>query len=231
MQNHLLCFGLGYTASYLVNKLLKQGWHVSGSYHKEPSRPYLSASNNVTLFKFGAPLPTTAVTHILHSIPPQEQGDPVFQHYLKSLESLESLKWFGYLSTTGVYGNHDGAWVDEDTPTNPPNTRSKRRVEAEQAWLKTELPVHIFRLSGIYGPQNSVFESIQTETAKRIDKKGQVFSRIHVSDIINILLVSISSPNPKRIYNAADDLPAPQADIVSFACSLLSQTPSASHSI
>jgi nucleoside-diphosphate-sugar epimerase len=165
-------------------------------------------------------------THILISIPPDEsQGDLVLAYHKELLEKLPLLQWVGYLSTTGVYGNHDGQWVNEETPVNPPNDRSKRRVEAETQWLEADIPACIFRLSGIYGKGRSALEALKEGTAKRIDKEGQVFSRIHVEDIATILEASMEKPLAGQIYNCADDVPAPQADVVLYAAELLGVAP------
>jgi nucleoside-diphosphate-sugar epimerase len=127
----------------------------------------------------------------------------------------------GYLSTTAVYGDHQGAWVDEATPINPQSLRARQRVQAEAAWLATGLPVHIFRLAGIYGPGRGPFEKVRDGSARRIIKPGQVFSRIHVADIAETLLASIRRPNPGAIYNVCDDDPAPAEDVLSHAAHLL----------
>jgi len=152
-------------------------------------------------------------THILSSIPPQEKGDVVIPHL------ADNQKWLGYFSTTGVYGDWDGDWVDEESEPRPNNDRLKRRLEAEAQWR--ERGGHVFRLAGIYGKGRSAIEDVLAGTARRIDKPGQVFSRIHVEDIAQIVLASMNRPNPKAIYNACDDEPAPAHEVVQFACKLL----------
>ena len=127
----------------------------------------------------------------------------------------------GYLSTTAVYGDHQGGWVDESTPVNPQSVRAVQRVLAERQWLATGLPVHIFRLAGIYGPGRGPFEKVRDGSARRIIKPGQVFSRIHVADIAATLLASIQRPDPGAIYNVCDDDPAPPEDVLSHAAALL----------
>ncbi|MEM6375054.1 MAG: SDR family oxidoreductase, partial [Pseudomonadota bacterium] len=132
------------------------------------------------------------------------------------------LEWAGYLSTTGVYGDHKGAWVDESTPLNPATFRGQLRVDAEAAWAAIpDLPLHIFRLAGIYGPGRGPFAKVRSGTARRIIKPGQVFSRIHVEDIAQVLAASIARPNPGAIYNVCDDNPAPPEDVIGFAAELL----------
>ncbi|PIR38133.1 MAG: NAD(P)-dependent oxidoreductase [Alphaproteobacteria bacterium CG11_big_fil_rev_8_21_14_0_20_39_49] len=229
-ENHLFCFGLGYSATQLAKDLLANGWRVSGTCRNTEKFPKLKTLG-ITPHIFDHDLPLdnlwdfNSVTHILTSIPPNEEGDIVLNYHLDDLKKLPDLKWAGYLSTTGVYGDHKGEWVDEETPTNPPNDRSRYRVEAENAWLESGLPVHIFRLAGIYGKGRSSIESLKNGTARRIDKHGQVFSRIHVEDIAQILTASIEKPNAGSIYNCADDLPCPQAEVVEYAAKLIGIKP------
>lgn len=228
-RNHLFCFGLGYTASFLIASLQGKGWKISGTCRSaEKQREW--QNQGVCAYDWeGASSEITAAladtTHILHSIPPSHEGDSVINRFGEVIRTAKTLKWVGYLSTTGVYGDHRGGWVDETTPVNPPNMRSTYRVAAEQAWLALAVPVHIFRLSGIYGPGRSALDAIKAGTARRIDKPGQVFSRIHVEDIVQVLLASIAHPNPGSIYNLADDEPAPQSDVVAYAASLLGLEP------
>jgi nucleoside-diphosphate-sugar epimerase len=129
--------------------------------------------------------------------------------------------WVGYLSTTGVYGDHKGGWVDETTPLTPNSDRGRQRVIAEAQWLATGLPVHIFRLAGIYGPGRGPFEKVRDGTARRIIKPGQVFGRIHVDDIAQVLEASINRPNPGTAYNVCDDNPCPPEEVLSHAAHLL----------
>jgi nucleoside-diphosphate-sugar epimerase len=168
-------------------------------------------------------------THLLHSIPPGTRGDPVLAHYRDELARLGTLEWIGYLSTVGVYGDQQGRWVDESTPTKPNSARTEVRVEAEQAWLafgqESGIPVQIFRLAGIYGPGRSVFDKLKAGTARRVRKDGQVFSRIHVEDIANVLEASIARPKAGAIYNVADDEPAAPSDVVAYAAQLVGVPP------
>jgi nucleoside-diphosphate-sugar epimerase len=142
---------------------------------------------------------------------------------------MPSLAWVGYLSTTGVYGDRDGGWVDETSELRPSGARGRRRVAAETAWLDLwrdrGVPVHIFRLAGIYGPGRSPFDALRAGTAKRIVKPGQVFSRIHVDDLASVLLSSIARPRPGAVYNVCDDEPASPADVVAHAAQLLGAPP------
>ncbi len=132
-----------------------------------------------------------------------------------------TFEWVGYLSTTGVYGDHEGEWVDETAPLTPATKRGRARVAAEAGWQALGLPLHIFRLAGIYGPGRGPFAKVRNGTARRIIKDGQVFSRIHVDDIAQVLLASIRQPNPGAVYNVCDDDPAPPQDVIAHAATLL----------
>jgi nucleoside-diphosphate-sugar epimerase len=168
-------------------------------------------------------------THMLISVPAEEEADAVLRWHAADIAKLPHLKWLGYLSTTGVYGNTDGAWVDETTPINPTQGRSKRRAEAEAGWLALHrdhgVPVHVFRLAGIYGPGRNQLQGVKTGKAHRIIKPGQVFCRIHVEDIAQVLRASMRRPDPGAIYNLADDEPAPPQDVVAHAAELLGMAP------
>ncbi len=164
------------------------------------------------------------VTHILSCIPPSLSGeDPVLSQLKSKLLNLKDLKWIGYLSTTGVYGDAEGAWVDENTTPNPQQDRSIRRFSCEKEWLETKLPIQILRLPGIYGPGRSAFESLLKGTAKMIDKPGQVFSRIHVDDIAGAVLFLInlySQGNNPSIVNVADNLPTNNLEVIALAAKI-----------
>lgn len=216
-MSHLFCFGLGFSAQALARRLVPQGWTVTGT-----SR---SGDDGAIAFDGTRPLPASAfagVTHLLTSVPPGEKGDPVIDCHRDDLSRLaRSLRWAGYLSTTGVYGDRGGEWVDEGSPLAPTTTRGERRLAAETAWQKLGLPLHIFRLAGIYGPGRNQLVSLRNGTAKRIVKRGQIFSRIHVEDIAGALAASIDKPHPGRAYNVCDDEPCPPQDVVAFAAELL----------
>jgi nucleoside-diphosphate-sugar epimerase len=159
------------------------------------------------------------------SVPPDADGDPVLAIHGDDIVGIEGLRWLGYLSTTGVYGDRGGGWVDESAELSPSGERGRRRVAAEAGWLalwhRHGMPVHIFRLAGIYGPGRSPFEALRAGTAKRIDKPGQVFSRIHVEDLACVLAASISRPRPGGVYNVCDDDPAAPEAVVAHAAALL----------
>lgn len=164
-----------------------------------------------------------AASHILISAAPDEHGDPVLAALQDEIAKRASqFEWVGYLSTTGVYGDHQGDWVDESTALTPATKRGIARVEAEAAWSAIPgLPLHIFRLAGIYGPGRGPFAKVRDGTARRIIKKGQVFSRTHVADIARVLAASINRPNPGAAYNVCDDDPAPPEDVIAYAAELL----------
>jgi nucleoside-diphosphate-sugar epimerase len=221
--NRLLCFGLGYTAQAFVRRL-GGDWSAAGTTR--------SGDGDRLRFERDHPLPRSAfegITHILLSIPPDEAGDPVLDIHRNDIAALQDLRWVGYLSTTGVYGTRDGGWADETSALLPTGARGERRVAAEAGWLDLwrarGLPVHIYRLAGIYGPGRSAFDALRAGTAKRVDAPGHVFSRIHVDDIAAVLLASIARPRPGAIYNVCDDEPAPQADVVAHAAGLLGIEP------
>lgn len=229
-QPHLFCFGLGYSSGYLARQLLKDGWRVSGT-HRTTEACDAERQHGITAYLFDHDMPLghvwdmQTITHLLISIPPDEAGDVVLRLHEQDILQLPNLQWVGYLSTTGVYGDYQGAWVDETCELKATTSRTQYRVQAEQAWLRTNLPVHIFRLAGIYGPKRNALENLKAGTAKRIDQPNQYFSRIHVADIAQTLKASIERPNPPAIYNVCDDLPSPQADVVTYAAALLGITP------
>lgn len=226
-MNSLFCFGRGYTASALA-RLLDKNWHVSGT-ARSPS-----SDGRTIAFDGSAPAKDVtealrSATHLLASIPPNEQSDPALIHHSEDIAASRSLRWIGYLSTIGVYGDAGGGWVDEMTPPKPSSVRGQRRVDAENAWLRlgerTGIPVIIFRLPGIYGPGRSVLDDVRAGTARRIVKPGQVFNRTHVDDIAAVLKASIEKSDTERIYNIADDEPAAPQDVITYACELLAVEP------
>ncbi|MBM3507132.1 MAG: SDR family oxidoreductase [Alphaproteobacteria bacterium] len=230
----LFCFGLGYSALALGAELLEEGWQVGGTCTSEEKRAALAeAGIEAHIFRRERPLPAGALggtTHLLASIPPDDFGDPVVDMHAADIAALvPQLAWAGYLSTTGVYGDRGGDWVDEASELGPAGLRSTRRVRAEAAWftLHTEssLPLHIFRLAGIYGPGRSTFDQLRTGAAHRVDKPGQVFSRIHVDDLAAVLRASMARPNPGRVYNVCDDEAAPPAAVTEYAARLLGVVP------
>lgn len=230
----LFCFGLGFSALTLARQLVAAGWRVGGTCRGEDKAARLRAEGiEVHLFERGRPLAAGMLegyANILSSVPPDEAGDPVIDAHAGDLAALkDGIRWLGYLSTTGVYGDYKGAWVDETAPLRPSLDRSWRRVEAEAAWQDLHrfhgLPVHVFRLAGIYGPGRSAIDSVRQGRAQRIVKRGQVFSRIHVEDIAQVLRASMARPNPTAVYNVCDDNAAPPQEVVAHACALLGVAP------
>lgn len=231
----MFCFGFGYTAGFLSEKLMASGWHVSGTTTDPEKKAFLKKNGiDACLFDRNNTIPDPRrtfkdVTHILLSVPPDADGDPVFDVHGGDLSGLKNLKWIGYLSTTAVYGNQDGMWVDETTLPAPDSRRGSIRLKAEQQWqslwLNEGLPLHVFRLSGIYGPGRSAIDSVRSGTARCIDKPGHLFNRIHVDDIVQTLIASMNKPNPGSIYNLADDMPSASHDVIRFACNLIGMSP------
>lgn len=220
-MGHLLSIGHGYSAARLAPLLLGRGWRVSGSTRRPEAMAGIAATG-VTPLPWGREVAQAIGTasHILVSVPPEAGADPTLGAFGSALARARPV-WVGYLSTTAVYGDHGGAWVDETTPLAPTTARGKARVAAEAAWAEIGLPLHIFRLAGIYGPGRGPFEKVRDGTARRIVKPGQVFSRIHVDDIAGALLASIERPDPGAVYNLCDDDPAPPEDVLSHAAALL----------
>ena len=231
----LFCFGYGFCASALGALLGPAGWTLAGTCRTpDGCRALADAGVDAVPFSREAPLEDAArclagATHILLSIPPDGEGDPALDCHSADIAALPGVEWIGYLSTTGVYGDTGGAWVDESAAPAPTGVRGKRRLAAEKAWLafgdKHGLAVHVFRLAGIYGPGRNALATVRRGEAKRIDKPGHVFSRIHVADIARVLAASIARPRPGAIYNVCDDEPAPAADVVAHACALLGVMP------
>lgn len=229
----LFCFGYGYSCDYLGHELTAAGWTVAGTTRNPEKRDTLKARGvDAHLFDYDCPLTDPLytlrdVTHLVISTPPGDEGDPAFLMHAEDILSLEKLQWVGYLSTTGVYGDRDGEWVDESSELRPTSRRGSRRVKAEEQWLSLvkshNLPVHVFRLAGIYGPGRSALDSIRAGVARRIEKQGHAFSRTHVEDIVQVLIGSMNYPNPGAAYNVCDDLAAPSHEVIAHACDLLAK--------
>jgi nucleoside-diphosphate-sugar epimerase len=227
-QPHLFSFGHGYSAQALARRLLSQGWAITGT-TRSADRAQEFDSAGVTSLVLGEDpiLPQLSqATHLLVSAAPGPDGDPMLHHYREALvEAAPHLTWVGYLSTTGVYGDHGGNWVTEDTALTPATKRGIARVEAEAAWQSFArdlgLNLSIFRLAGIYGPGRGPFAKVRSGTARRIIKQGQIFSRIHVEDIAQVLEAAIHRPELSGIYNVCDDLPVPPEDVIGYAAELL----------
>jgi len=234
-MKRLFCFGLGYSALALVDRLRPAGWEFAGTCREGEARAPLAARGvEFHLFDRGRPLDDAAAalagaSHILSSVPPDAEGDTVLDHHGGDIARAQGLVWVGYLSTTGVYGDRGGAWVDESTPPAPTTARGRQRLAAERDWLELwrrhGVPVHLFRLAAIYGPGRNQLAALRAGAAKRIDKPGQVFSRIHVADLARVLEASMARPHPGAIYNVCDDEAAPPQEVVAHACALLGLAP------
>ena len=231
---HLLVFGFGYSAAFLARRLAPKGWRISGTMRRLDGAAAIEAAGATPLLVTAAGIRDadrvmSSVTHILAAAPPGESGDPLLALHGDLLQTPPpKLRWTGYLSTTGVYGDAGGAWVDEGAPLAPVHERGRRRAAAEQAWADvseyTGAPAVIFRLPGIYGPGRSAFDQLRAGTAKRLVKPGQVFSRIHVEDLAAAIEAALALEGG-TVLNIADDEPAPPQDVVTHAARLLGVAP------
>jgi len=225
MDKTLISFGHGYSARALAHLLVPQGWTIYATTRNPDKAPAFRAEGVIPVLWPDDDLTEAfaKASHILISAGPDENGDPVLARYGADIRALAPrLEWAGYLSTTGVYGDHQGGWVDEAAPLTPATRRGQLRVAAEEQWRAIDgLPLHIFRLAGIYGPGRGPFEKVRRGTARRIVKPGQVFSRIHVADIAQVVAASIARPNPGTAYNVCDNDPAPPQDVIAYAAELL----------
>ena len=225
MTRTLLCFGCGYSATALAARLSDEGgWRVVGTTRSDEGAARIEAAGaeprRWPVSDMSAEL--GKATHLLVSVPPGEKGDPVLASESKKIAARgPEIRWVGYLSTTAVYGNHDGRWVDERTATVPTTRRGILRVQAEQDWIALSeaagFPLRIFRLAGIYGPGRGPLAQLAAGRKRIILKKNQVFNRIHVDDIANVLRASMDIPMQEPVYNVCDDLPAPPERVIEFA--------------
>lgn len=232
---HLFCFGMGYSSIWLARRLQKAGWTISGTARSEEKCETLRASDTFRMHCFGEDAlqdPKAAfqgVTHILDSIPPSDAGTPSLLKHGEALGAVDSLKWAGYFSTPAVYGDRQGGVAHEDEPPTPESKRGERRLLAETQWLDwgkaNAVPSQIFRLAGIYGPGRSLFDTFRQGKARIIDKPGQIFNRIHVDDISNVLIASMVKPRQGGIYNVADGVAAASAEPIRYAAKLLGIDP------
>jgi nucleoside-diphosphate-sugar epimerase len=224
----LLIFGYGYTARHLVTEMQAAPGSIRVT-TRSPEKAAQVEAEGLTARVF----PGTDMTedlawasHVLISAGPESGYDPVLSLARDAfVAASDGLVWVGYLSTTGVYGDHDGGWVDEETPLKPTTPRGRARVATEGEWQALYhaygLPLHVFRLAGIYGPDRGPFEKLRNGTARRIVKPGQVFSRIHVADIVQVLMASMAQPSAGAVYNLCDDDPAPPQDVIAQAAEML----------
>ena len=236
-KGNLFCFGLGFTAKTLARSLISKNWLVSGTSRNLNLNDTLK-KNGVSVYLYDGnqvvPEITDAIqsaTHILISIPPQSSGDIVLQQFGADFLNWGHLKWIGYISSTGVYGDTKGEWVDETSPLKPVTARGSQRLVIESSWLKMHkkynLPVVVFRCAGIYGSGRNLLRSIKQGRARKIKKPGHVFSRIHVEDLAQTIEASMQRPQPGEIYNVSDDCPSCPSETLDYACRLLNIEPPA----
>ena len=222
---HLLIFGLGYSGTAVAQLARAAGHAVTAT--SRTAAPSV-APEGVTLVDFDAAGACLQhATHVLSTAPPGAGGDPVLAHHGRLIHAAPALRWIGYLSTTGVYGDRGGAWVDESSEPAPGSERGARRVAAEQAWIAAGAgrPVDLFRLAGIYGPGRSVLDDVRSGRARRVIKPGHAFGRIYREDIARAVLAAIGQsatlPPGARVLNLSDDLPAETAEVMVEAADLL----------
>ncbi len=232
-KKKLFCFGYGYVAEALATKLQEdtEDWDIIGTTTDKDKLKEMR-KKGVKAFLFSDKIPFTdpvmafeGVTHILISVPPNKGGDIIFQTHARDILQVTSIEWIGLLSSTSVYGNQDGRTVDEESERRPTSERGSKRARAEVQWLKmrriAQIPINIFRLSGIYGPGRSALDTVRAGVTRRIKKDGHAFNRIHVDDIVQVLIASMKQPKPGDIYNLADDNPAQSHELIDYACKLL----------
>lgn len=232
---NLVIFGIGYSGLAIARDLSSMGASVTGTTRKESRFAEIRAAGAEPEIYAGSGFSTplaeklAKATHIVVSIAPDQGGDPLLGDFADGIAThCPKLEWVGYLSTVGVYGDHDGGWVDEETPCRPVSRRSVARVEAEAAWralcVRAGVPLAILRLSGIYGPGKNALANLAAGTARRLVKPGQVFNRIHVEDIAGAAAL-LAERRADGIFNVTDDEPAPPQDVVAFAATLMGVEP------
>ncbi|WP_112664361.1 SDR family oxidoreductase [Microvirga flavescens] len=225
---NLFVLGLGYSAQELIRQHSAQFSNIAGTVREVEKAERLRragieahalSNQNLDLDERIA-----QADAILISAPPGADGDPILERFGESVARARNARWIGYLSTTGVYGDHGGAWIDESAATVPLSRNSVQRLATENAWRaigeRSGAPTHVFRITGIYGPGRNALADLARGKARRIHKPGHVFNRIHVADIANALAASLRKPRQGAIYNIADDEPAPASDVVAYAARL-----------
>jgi len=225
---HIFIFGLGYVGRHLGHMLSQKGWQITAT-TRQPDRLAGQVPESWTLLPFSADTALAQLdahlsraTHLISSIAPQAGHDPVLVHHADEIAAFTG--WTGYLSATSVYPDQPEGWVDESTPPLPVTARGKARLAAEQRWQELA-QAEIFRLAGIYGPGRNALDDVQAGRARIIDKPGQVFNRIHQTDISRVIEAAMATPRPGRIINLADHKPAPQGDVIRYAAKLLGVAP------
>lgn len=231
---NLFVFGAGYSSRAAIADLKSRGAKIAATTRSADKAESLSHDGIAAhIFTGSEPGPTlqgalAQATHLLVSIAPDAEGDPVLIHHAADILKAPRLQWIGYYSTIGVYGDADGAWIDESAPTEPLSARNRYRLDAEAGWqalaAQKSLPLAILRLAGIYGPGRSPFEKLRAGTTRRINKPGQVFNRIHVEDI-GAITAKAAMARLDGIFNICDDEPAPPQDVIAHAAQLIGMDP------
>jgi len=227
MSNHLLVFGPGYTAAPIMARVRKAGWVVTCSYRSPESKSALEAQgyHTVPVQAGGLSAGQLPISHILTSVAPDEDGDPILSDWKSWVRQQFSLRSLHYLSSTNVYGNHNGGWVDETTAENPSLERGKRRLAAEHMWQQLAADMgcatFVYRLAGIYGPDRNALHSLQVGKARRIIKPGQFFGRIHRDDICETVCAAMTGTHQGGVFNVADDRPTPPQEVILAAADML----------
>lgn len=229
VAKHLLVLGPGFTGKAIIGAARQAGYSLSASIRRDDAITDIKAVGAVPVdLRTLTAADMADVTHLLMGIAPSD-GDPILRQYHDMIAAAPQLAWIGYLSSTNVYGDHGGGWVDEDTPPTPGLLRGQRRIDAEAAWQqladRKDIPLSIFRCAGIYGPGRSALDTLRAGRARCIIKPGQIFSRIYVSDIAAAVLAAMQQRPPSRIYNLADSNPAPPQDVIRYGAELLGMAP------
>jgi len=232
---HLLVLGHGFSGAAIARRMARAGWRITATATSPAGAERIRALGHDAIvydgsrWSDGLAAVLASATHLVDAAPPGDTGDPLLKWHAHDLAAATSLAWIGYLSTVGVYGNTNGAWVDESCPVAPGSDRSRRRAAAEAAWLdlgaRTGKRVLVFRLAGIYGPGRSAIDNVRDGTARRIIKPGQVFNRIHVEDIALAVEAAVLRGGRHTVYNLADDYPCPPQEVIEHAAELLGVPP------
>ena len=230
---NLVCFGFGLTAQYFVRELLKNKYKVNlitTSRSKVLNKKFENIHYKNFYFedyKFDEKITKyiLSATHILISVPPKDRRDLVVENFYNEIISSKKIKWLAYLSSTSVYGNHNGKWVNESSKLLSSNYAGINRIVAENNWLKLHkyklIPIRIFRLSGIYSTERNIFLRLANGQVRYVKKNNHFFSRIHVADIAQVLFKSLAYSKAGEIYNVADNKPSPYEQTVFYACNLM----------
>ena len=220
MTKKLFCFGVGFSGLEILKHAKRAGFDVAGCVRSEEKANHLKSETGFDITTIDN-VDLTDCTHIITTVHTNGMDDFIYDGFGDKIKSLSTLEWFGYISTTGVYGNTDGAWVDEDSPLNPTGFMGEQRIAVEKLWLDNVPQTHIFRLPGIYGPGRSALDAVRHEGARAIRKQGQIFSRIHTYDIAQTVIASMNNINFGSVYNVIDDEPCANLDVMEYACQLL----------